>query len=191
MSIVDFMGDSSIFVNNIELQRKEIKNFTTIQEGKDYIRKNINGGVICACCEQVIRITKSTPTKKAISSLCNLVMQFQKNQTPLHITKFYVDIKDRNFPWLVWWELVKRVDNIDETKRTSGIYYPTQKGIDFVFNKIKIHKYVNRLMGNIIGYDEPLIGIHDVLLNKKGEYFFNYSKFLKINNWYNLQYVSI
>ena len=84
--------------------------------------------------------------------------------------------KDRNFSELVYWGLVVQGPNDDKEKRSAGEWSPTQKGIDFVRERIEVPKYIYTWNNKFMRFEGPDISIHEALNNR-----FNYEELLMEN----------
>ena len=74
--------------------------------------------------------------------------------------------KDRNFNQLINWNLMQPMQSEERTKRSSGFWKATEKGVQFVQDKIQIPKYVFTLDNKVIGYSDQQINIYQALSNK-------------------------
>jgi hypothetical protein len=114
---------------------------STVKEVKEYLRENSNEGVKCPCCDQLVKVYK----RKLNSGMSFVLIQLYKNRG-------YINVKDflrknsfkNNHDWtlLKYWGLIEEHYNDDESKKSSGVWKITNKGIDFVLNRITVSKHV-------------------------------------------------
>lgn len=117
---------------------------------------------ICECCGQEVRYWRKRIISTAAASLCRLVYKYD-GLTALHHDDFTVLQKDRNFSQLVFWNLIYPESNDDDSKRSSGRWHPTRKGIEFVRFKTKVRSHIVTRLNVFVAFDGPLIDIHEAL----------------------------
>ena len=141
----------------------------------------------CHHCGHEKKTWKKSIISSAVAALCKLVNLY--NGTALHLDDFIVVNSDRgngNFSQLVHWKLVTpETNNDDETKRTSGKWHPTQKGIEFALGNIQIPKYILTCENILIEHEEPMIDVEEALNNR-----FDYSELIRNNSEQERGYVS-
>ena len=89
-------------------------------------------------------------------------------------------VSSNQLPTLKWWGLIDRKEQVDETKKFSGFWKPTQLGIDFVYNAKEIPKSVFTYNNNVEGFSSELVAINDCLQEH-----FNYQDVLNFSFWEN------
>jgi len=90
---------------------------------------------ICQCCGAKIKVWKKPLIGIAIVELIKLYNLYISTNHPVHISQFS---KQRsNFYTLRYWGLIVGSAKV-EGKRTAGLWRPTEKGIDFIQNRISI-----------------------------------------------------
>ena len=140
--------------------------FTTLAEAQAYVNKHKYDGVTCPCCSQLYKVWRKKPISTAVAALCRLVSLQQQRDTFYHLDDFNVVTKDRNFNQLINWNLMQPMQSEERTKRSSGFWKATEKGVQFVQDKIQIPKYVFTLDNKVIGYSDQQINIYQALSNK-------------------------
>ena len=146
----------------------------TIAEAKTHLRDNWEEGTNCPCCGQKVKLWRKKPISTAVASLCKLVKMYDGKA--LHLDKFNVVKKDRNFNQLVLWGLIRPEYNEGETKRASGEWHPTAKGIMFVNEVRSIRKYVYTYDNKVVKFSDETITVREALGNK-----FNYQELIEEN----------
>ena len=155
------------------------KNFSHVfieelREENNELRKE---GAICVICDQHSREYKRTLSSNSARFLISLYT-LHKNELSKGKSG-RVHYKDcvftsRDYPWLAAWGLAVTHNSDDGKKRTTGLWKPTKKGIDFVLNKTKIPKYLTTYKGKVVSVDRStLVSITDCLGKR-----FNYSELM-------------
>jgi len=128
-----------------------------------------NGNVaVCPCCGRNGQVIRRTVHSSMAASLVWLVGVFRR-------TGDWVYIPDEAPRWLIntrewgrmrYWGLVEPRPNIDNRKRTSGVWRPTQLGMDFSDGFVRIPKYVYIFDDTIIERSGDMIHVKDALGKK-------------------------
>ena len=82
--------------------------------------------------------------------------------------------RSNQLPTLRWWDLVERCGNNDEKKKHSGLWRPTQKGINFAMGEISVNKKVYTYKGEVEGTSDETVMIEECFDNV-----FDYSEIMK------------
>ena len=146
----------------------------TLIDARQYVKDNREDGCTCPCCGQKAKVWKKTIISTSAADLIRLVNMYQG--TALHYDQFATVKKDRNFSQLVLRGLIKAEDNDDSSKRSSGMWHPTERGIRFARGEIRIQKYVLTYNNKKIGVEGAYVRIEDVLGKK-----FNYEELIDDN----------
>ncbi len=118
----------------------------------------------CAACDQDVNVHKHKVTWAQATALAVLVDMYEDTPGYHHISDIKRQTRFRSkkpelilshFSVMAKWSLIEDEPNFtDPEKRTSGMWRPTQRGIDFVYNQYLISKYLwtfdNRIM-----YESP------------------------------------
>jgi hypothetical protein len=90
----------------------------------------------------------------------------------------WVDIPTEAPKWLTssnqhttlrWWDLIERLPNDDPAKKHSGVWRPTQKGIDFARGVIQVPSYVIHYNNEVLRWSDEETTIQESL-GKKFDY---------------------
>jgi len=142
-----------------------IENIATLEEAQEIILHMISGeGGHCPVCRQKVRSWRKSICSTSAADLINLVKSY--NGQPLHYDSFCVVPKDRNFSQLVLWDLIEAGENLDEKKRSSGTWRPTDLGVGFVWDLAVVPRYITTFDNKIIRRSTDHIRIQDALGNK-------------------------
>ena len=148
----------------------QIQLFDTKQKLLSDARKEVmaalDEGIICPCCDKYVRQYKRKFNSTMARSLMWLV------QTHMNIDDDWVNVPYIAPRWLVqtnqlptvrWWGLIERHPNTDSATKHSGLWRPTQSGIDFAYKKSKIIASAITYNGNVTGFTGDEITIEDAL----------------------------
>ena len=137
----------------------------TLEEVASWLLENMAEGAECPCCGQLCKVYKRAFNSAMARSLIWLV-----NQAPDAAT--WVDVplqapgwltRSRELPKTRYWGLIEEKPNLDPTKRCSGIWRPTQAGVDFVFSRVSVSSHVYLFNNTVEGFAETRVLIRDVL----------------------------
>lgn len=115
----------------------------------------LDGGANCPCCGQFVKRYRR-PINSA-QSRC-LIRLYHLNKTgPAYRHMSEIDPTrggSIGLSTLAAWELVVTLENEDKTKKCSGLWRITEKGKQFVLNKIQIPSHVYLYNTEVLGFDE-------------------------------------
>jgi hypothetical protein len=136
-------------------------------------------GTRCPCCARLCRLYPRKLNSGIARSLIWLVKSYEDYprwiDVPAEGTK--VVTRSRELGKLVHWGLILRRPNDNPRKKTSGLWKPTQAGIDFVYDRVTVVSHVYLTYDNILrGYSKKQISIQDAL----GQHF-HYQELM--NSW--------
>jgi len=144
--------------------------FTTLEEARDFVLEHLEEGVQCPCCAQTARLYKRSLNSAMARSLLWLYGQSGKNLDWVDVQKTAPNwlLQSRELPKLIHWRLIKEMpkDPHDTTKRTSGFWRPTLKGVLFAKNQAKVPKRVYLYNNEVQGWDDDSVSIVDALGTK-------------------------
>jgi len=150
---------------------------STLQEAIDYVKNNAGKGVYCPCCEQFAKIYKRKLNSGMAASLVWLVRTYLEKQNWIYVWKIAPKfiLRSAEIGKLAHWELaIQKTNEDDDSKRTSGLWKPTEKGIKFVRRRISVPSHVFLYDNHVQGFTNDLITIDDALGNK-----FNYRELMQ------------
>ncbi len=140
----------------------------TLADAQDMLAREMKTGVDCPCCGQRVKIYKRKLYDVQASWLVWLVSQ--------HRLSLAVDgsgwVKVSAYPLpggdygkTTFWGLaeLRPKDPTDTTRRTSGMWRPTQLGIDFVFGRVSVPEFVMVYNNNVVDVSDTQVHIQDVL----------------------------
>lgn len=112
-------------------------------EAKAYLRENYKKGCNCPVCGQFVKRYK----RKLNSGMARTLIAIYKHHKyhPVNVKDFLRSKKmQNNHDWtlLRYWGLIVEHENLDEKKKSSGVWSITTKGIHFVENRVRIASHV-------------------------------------------------
>jgi len=150
----------------------------TLQQAKQELRDNWDKGTSCKCCGQFVKLYK----RKLNSGMAVILIRLYKESL---ISDRWINVKDflrvnsfkNNHDWtlLKYWGFIKQNDQKSNGKTKSlGEWKITDKGKDFVLNKITTHKRIHIYNKMYMGVDIEQTNIIECLGNH-----FNYNELMK------------
>jgi hypothetical protein len=130
----------------------------TVAEARDFVFTHWKDGTRCPCCDQKVKLYKRPLNSTMARGLIWLVQAAGANLG-------WVEVPQQGPKWLVkaggefaklyhWGLIVERPkDPKDTHKRTSGIWRPTDKGVQFVKLQIRVPKRVFLYDNEVQGWD--------------------------------------
>lgn len=124
---------------------------------------------VCPCCTRKLTTWKQSIHSREALELCVLVRHWEKTKEPLHYEKFKVardaDTSRQVGPFyqMRHWGLVIPGENTDPSKKGSGYWIPTEKGIAFVKGEISLTKFCITFKNRPVAWFGDKITIHEAL----------------------------
>jgi len=146
-----------------------------------FSKENMKDGCKCPACNQNVKMYKKKIDSQMSFFLIKLYRLSKKNpfKSYFHVQDD-IDVSMKvggSWAKLRYWELIKEQpkDSSDTTKRTSGMWRITDKGIMFVENNLKVPKYVKLYNQTFYGYDGEMTSIEETIKDR-----FNYSELMSM-----------
>lgn len=145
----------------------------TIKEAKEYLRKNFNEGVNCPCCNQFVKLYKRKLGSMQSQGLI-ILYDLNKQNEWVHVREITKNINlTGDFAKMSYWKLIQEKPNVGEFTKNSGYWKITQRGKDFVDNKIQIPSHALVYNSKCFGFSEEKTNIVKSLGKK-----FNYNNLM-------------
>lgn len=153
----------------------------TLKEAKQVLRENWKKGIDCPCCGQFVHLTRvsfHSSMAKVLILLYKYGAKYQNAEGYIHIENFLVEqgskIKGVHSKLELWGMLERQPNTDDPTKKHSGYWKLTKKGIDFVEELITVPYATFTYNKKQYGFDNAKqIGLREALGTK-----FNYGEIL-------------
>jgi hypothetical protein len=143
---------------------------TTLEEAKDELRKSLETGARCPCCNQFAKMYKRVLSSHMLVSLIGLYRCDEKAPDEwFHISKFIPKGQRTagDYAFLRYWGfIIKQEINDDETKRYSGLWRITDTGRMFVRGEIKVQSHIRTYDSKMFGFAGEPKDIHECLGTK-------------------------
>jgi len=145
----------------------------TIREARDQYWEALEKGAYCPCCNRWGKMQKRPLNSTMARSLIWLARK--------SVNRSWVDVPETGPRYVVktmqictvaYWGLIES-KGTDEDQKYSGIWRPTQKGIDFVMRRITVPKYGYFFDRRAWKFEGPEITIEDALTSH-----FSYSELM-------------
>lgn len=120
-------------------------------------------GTKCPCCKQWVQIYKRRIKSREAAWLIQLVRKHAAESRYYHIDEMKYGRGDE--AKLLHWGLIDDKVNADTKKRRSGLWMPTELGIAFVHEKVKVIKHLFLFNQEFEGWadETDLVTIKDCL----------------------------
>lgn len=159
-------------------------NWLLLSEARNYVMGNRDDKTnICPCCDGPAVRYKRKFNEGMAYWLCRLVLQYKKDLDWTHIREIRgrpgaprksVSEIGGDFAKIRYWELVEPKMNEDSTKRCSGVWRPTDSGINFAHGQFSIPMYAITWLKDVEHFEGDMITMREAL----GE-FFDYEELMR------------
>ncbi|HZF28718.1 MAG TPA: hypothetical protein VE907_06355 [Gammaproteobacteria bacterium] len=158
----------------------------TLKEARDETRAAILAGakVTCPCCKQLVKIYPRPISAQMARWLIALVRMHAKDPHWIHVHEIGVALglgpkaHAADFAKLRYWHLIesREKDSDDTTRRSSGYWRPTDHGIGFVRDSVRVPSHAKIYDAHFLGWKDPnkLVTIRDSLRKE-----FNYDELMR------------
>lgn len=154
-------------------------------KAREWVFGNLDNGVICPGCMKTAKRYVRKLNAGMAYWLIRLVLTFERTQDWVYIHDF---AHEKNYPRRsvseiggdfaklrnLWGLIVQKAKDDDSTKRCSGIWRPTQLGMDFAHGRIRVPQHITEYKEEIYSVSEELTTIQEALPDK-----FNYPKLME------------
>lgn len=132
----------------------------TIAEARQWLQANSAEGANCPCCDQKVRLYK----RKLNSNMARFLISLVKKWKATGSWVSYKDcvFKGRDYNYLNRWGLANQAPR-EPGKVSSGLWIPTQLGVDFVYNLCPVPSHVFIYDGSVFGFSDTTVRIEDAL----------------------------
>lgn len=148
----------------------------TIKEAQKKLRDGMDNGTTCPCCHQHVKMYKRVLNSSMAYGLI-IMWKLHKEKGPStylkmneEIAKLGIPSSNIEYPKLKYWGFVEEMPNDDDSKRTSGLWRMTSKGINFVNGITKVPSHVKVYNQLTYGFVGDYINIKQALRNKYDYY---------------------
>jgi len=118
-----------------------------LEEAREYVNKNKENGSLCPCCAQLCRVYYRKFNRNMAKFLISLAKKSTETKKWVHYKE--CDFFSRDYAAITYWGLAVVRKSDGETKKSSGYWLPTRKGVDFIEDKIKIPSHAIIFNGKV------------------------------------------
>ncbi|HYX22474.1 MAG TPA: hypothetical protein VFA98_16640 [Thermoanaerobaculia bacterium] len=125
---------------------------TTLKEAQEWLLQGVRKGVICPCCTQHAKVYSRTITNTMAYALILIERFFRRANEWLHVPSYLNDLgldpklaASIRGDWtkLRHWGLIEEKPEVrDDGSNRAGFYKITQRGVDFVHDRIQVRKFI-------------------------------------------------
>ena len=136
----------------------------------------------CPCCDQFCKLYKQKLYSTMAAFLVKLVREHEKVRQAssqdqrseiwidVRSSEYFRDVtRNGNYAYLLHWGLVRQMENDDPKVRTTGMWQPTIRGIDFVNGRIRVSSHVYIFDNKVQSFEETQTTIQ-AALGKRFDY---------------------
>jgi hypothetical protein len=153
----------------------EITGGQTLAGAQSALKIGLADGTNCPCCGKHAQNYRRSLNSTMARSLIWLVRMSGASREWVEVQEIGPAwlLRSKQLPTLRLWSLVERrpKDPGDTSRRSSGIWRPTNEGIDYAYGRITVPKTVIEYRSQVIGYDEENQAHIRRSLGKKFDYF--------------------
>ena len=147
----------------------------TLRSARDEVFANRDDGIDCPCCEQFVKVYNRAITNDSAAWLVLLVKAFRTDARYYHVGELRgITQATGDRAKLRYWGLIearpKDDSKADASKRTSGYWRPTERGMQFADQTITLPRHAYVVDATVLGYSEERRGITECL-GKKFDYY--------------------
>lgn len=139
----------------------DLKDGCTLEEAKQWLRARFEDGANCPCCKQTVKLYPRKLNSNMAVFLVSLVRLWKRENRPIKYKE--CSFHGRDYSYLHLWDLARTARSDDPAKRMSGMWEPTQKGIDFVEQKIEVPSHAYCYNGKLIRLSDTKTNIIESL----------------------------
>ena len=155
----------SLAIQCLDHLRPQLSNALYSHQARQGFSLNLRDGTTCPVCDQFCKEYKRKLSSNSARFLISLVKKYEQTLQPVHHTE--CSYTSRDYPALAWFGLAHTHRSDDGSKRTSGFWEPTPLGIDFVYRRKEICKYLFTYNGKVTSIDpSETVDIKEILGTK-------------------------
>lgn len=147
----------------------------TIAEAKQFLRANWEKGEKCPCCSQLVKLYRYKFNSYMAVVLKDIfIHQLAGSEDWVHVIQKIRPVNGDYAKLRHWGLLEEKGDQPEPEKKASGFWRVTNKGKQFLYNRVEIQKYALLFDNRCFGFSGPQINIQIAFGNK-----FNYTELMQ------------
>lgn len=142
----------------------------TLEEAKRFIKDGLDAGCSCPCCGQYIKRYRRCLNSGMAQALIWIVRQHRKKVgsgeggwVAVNLDAPPQVLRNREWGRLEDWGMIQEKENADPAKKESGLWMPTEYGVEFACNRARAWRRMHYVDGKVVGNDLEQITIVDAL----------------------------
>lgn len=145
---------------------------------QEFMTKVMTGktGLKCPFCGSLVSLYKRTINAEMAKTFLQLVRAY--NKYPRYYSMRELKPADNkaasDIIYLLHWGLLDKTDSSNSAMAPAGTYRPTEKGLRFAHNLIRVPSHVHLLHNEVVGWSDKTIDIKTALGTK-----FNYEDLMR------------
>lgn len=138
---------------------------TTLSEAQDTVRSGAIDGIYCPCCGKWCKVYPRKLSAQMAQFLMGLVEIFARRRDWVHVREVRGATAEKaatDASYLVHWGLLIP-KNRTKGEKSAGYYKPTQWGIDFVYERVRVKRKVYLYNNQPQDWSEETTAIREAL----------------------------
>lgn len=135
----------------------------TLGSARAHLLANLDDGSKCPCCGQFARRYKRKLNSDMARSLILIVDEYLHEPSAGWVDIQTIDVRGGDYAKLRHWGLLESRPNDDETKRTSGLWRPTELGSQFARGVILMPSHAYIYNNTVDGFTDSTTTIREAL----------------------------
>ena len=137
-----------------------------LKSARERLFKAADNGAQCPCCGRTVKRYRRALNAGMAHFLVLLCKAYLKNHPRVWVDIKALPVRGGDYAKLLHWGMVKQYVNDDPEKRSSGLWMPTARGLEFARGDSEEPSHVFLLDNTVVGFEEERIDIHAALGNK-------------------------
>ena len=149
----------------------------SLSRARAMVDDRLEEGVECPCCGQFCKLYKRKLNSGMAAGLVWLTREYLRSGEWINIPETgprFLLRTGGQFSVLEHWGLIEQQASDDGAKRTSGMWRPTDKGVDFATKKVRVPSHVHLYDNTVRGWSDRSLDVVEALGSK-----FDYAELMK------------
>ena len=143
-----------------------ILNSMSLAEAQDALTRGIDNGTSCPCCGQFAKVYKRKMRSSLAHWLIWLVLKSRDSEDGWADVR-QASVRNGEYAMVAHWGLAVQKMNESTAKKHSGLWMPTDLGVQFVEGVLKVPSHVHLYDNSVVGWSNKMITVVEAL----GEHF--------------------
>ncbi len=146
----------------------EAQRLRTLAEAREHVMQQRwrPAGTPCPCCDQLAKVYARKLQGAMVRWLIYLARYSGTERIWVSVNE--LPARGGDYAKLLYWGMVECQQNTDQTKRTSGLWRPTEFGLQFIHGDVQVPSHVLVYATGSLGWKEgaELVDVHEALGSK-------------------------